>query len=96
MSNPLSNTKIQSGPGALLVEVMKAENGTRFLRVTETKTDGDAKGAPATVLLFGDTCDQFRQGIMQTIPPANRNGCTWIRRQNSTDQAGDLEWRHTS
>ena len=54
------STMVRSGKTTYFVDVREAKNGNKYLSISESRISGDEKKR-ATVRVFGETIDQFRQ-----------------------------------
>jgi len=68
-NNAIYSTMVRSGRTTYFIDVREAKNGNKYLMISETKISGDEKKR-ATVRVFGDTIDQFRQAIDEAAAAA--------------------------
>jgi len=60
------STMVRSGKTTYFVDVREAKNGNKYLSISESRISGDEKKR-ATLRVFGDTVDQFRQAINEAV-----------------------------
>ena len=61
-NNAIYSTMVRSGKTTYFIDVREAKNGNRYLSISESRISGEEKKR-ATVRVFGETVDQFRQAI---------------------------------
>jgi hypothetical protein len=62
-TSSLFSTMVRAGRTTYFVDVREAKNGNKYLSIAETRIEGDDKKSRATVRVFGETIDQFRQAV---------------------------------
>lgn len=62
-NNAIYSTMVRSGKTTYFVDVKEAKNGNRYISISESKIDAEQKKQRATVRVFGETVEQFRQAI---------------------------------
>jgi hypothetical protein len=65
------STMVRSGKTTYFVDVREAKNGNKYLSISESRISGDEKKR-ATVRVFGETIDQFRQAINEAASAAGQ------------------------
>jgi hypothetical protein len=65
------STMVRSGKTTYFVDVREAKNGNKYLSISESRISGDEKKR-ATVRVFGETIDQFKQAINEAASAAGQ------------------------
>jgi hypothetical protein len=68
-NSAIYSTMVRAGKTTYFVDVREAKNGNRYLSISESRIAGDEKKR-ATVRVFGDTIDSFRQAINEAASAA--------------------------
>jgi hypothetical protein len=61
---------VRAGRTTYFIDVKKAKNGQRFISLSENKLDPGEKKQRATIRVFGETIDQFRQAVEEAASAA--------------------------
>jgi hypothetical protein len=62
-NSALYTTMVRSGRTTYFVDVREAKNGKRFISISESQIDADEKRSRATVRVFSESVEPFRQAI---------------------------------
>lgn len=71
-NNALYSTMVRSGKTTYFVDVKEAKNGNRYISISESKIDAEQRKQRATVRVFGETVEQFRQAIDEAAAAATQ------------------------
>lgn len=75
MINPsecVFSTVVRAGRTTYFLDVREAKNGRKYLSISETRLDGAERRQRATLRIFGETVDQFRQAVEEAIRIVNQ------------------------
>ncbi|MEX1138923.1 MAG: DUF3276 family protein [Bacteroidota bacterium] len=65
-NNSIFSTMIRSGRTTYFLDVKEAKNGNKFLAITESRFDGEAK-KKTTIRVFGDSVTEFRRAVDEAV-----------------------------
>jgi hypothetical protein len=65
------SSMVRSGRTTYFLDVKEAKNGKKYLAITENRLDDDDTKSRATVRVFKDTIDQFRQAVDEASAAVN-------------------------
>ncbi len=73
MSNStIYSTMVRAGRVTYFVDVKEAKNGNKFIAISENRIDSDDKKQRATVRVFGESIEPFRQAIDEAAAAVNQ------------------------
>ena len=62
---------VRAGRTTYFIDVKEAKNGSRYLSICESRTDGDQK-QKTTIRVFGDSISEFRQAVDDAVSALNQ------------------------
>jgi len=66
-SDVLFSTIVRAGRTTYFLDVREARNGRKYLSISESRLDETEKRQRATLRVFGETADQFRQAVEDAV-----------------------------
>jgi len=66
-SDVLFSTIVRAGRTTYFLDVREAKNGRKYLSISESRLDEQEKRQRATLRVFGETVDQFRQAVEDAV-----------------------------
>lgn len=64
------STSVRAGKSTYFIDVKEAKNGNKYLSISETTIKGEERKRK-TILVFGETIDQFHQAINEAVTAAH-------------------------
>jgi len=61
--NAVYSSMVRAGRTTYFVDVKEAKNGKRYMSISENRLDDEDKKQRATVRVFKESVDQFRQAV---------------------------------
>ena len=65
--SPLCTTLDRAGRTTSFLDVHEAKNGKKYIAMSESRLDEQARRQRATLRVFGETVDQVRQAVEEAV-----------------------------
>jgi hypothetical protein len=64
------STMIRAGRTTYFIDVKEAKTGSKYISISEHRTDVDSKKSRSTIHVFGESIEQFKQAIDEAVTSA--------------------------
>ncbi len=64
------STMVRAGRVTFFIDVKEANNGAKYLSISEHRIDVDSKKSRSTIRVFGESIEQFRQAVNEAAASA--------------------------
>jgi hypothetical protein len=71
-NNSIYSSMVRAGRTTYFVDIREAKNGKKYLSISENRIDADEKRQRATIRVFGESIEQFKEAINEASTAAQQ------------------------